>query len=377
LPQAPRQAPSKTGPLGLIRRFLRRLFPPPLKKGPPLVAPSVPVPESEGVPVFESLSDIFHTSRAAFLKVLRRIRRGQEGRGRGGGRRVSVRSSRLGRNTRPVPYRVGENTFAPRLTLLRSLQRQRWRPGPPRQYLRRSDFMGWTKADRQSLTLVLVVDTSRSIRLYVEVFRQILKSMTGHFNRKQDRISLIGLQGAQARILNHPTHNHRVVLNRLAKLQIHGESPLADGLLKALETVKLERFKNPSSRSLVTVLSDCYPEPLTGDFPDVFDEPAYREAMRVAGLYRRARVNLLVIHPLCASPRLVEAGRVGPGERLAEKIAALSGGRLVKIEERDGRERMSRREMAGILQGMEAMLHGQGKDRAASPFSIGNGSPGA
>lgn len=267
---------------------------------------------------------------------------------------MTVRNARVGRDIRAVPYRAGENLFAARSTLQRIAARGRLRL-PLR--VERSDLMGYDKEERRSLTLIVLADTSRSVHQYVEVFRQILQSMAGQFRRRRDRIGLVALQGRQARILNHPTHNHRVVTNSLRKLEIHGESPLADGLQKAREMARIERFRNPSSHSVVVLISDCYPEPITHEHDDLFDEPAYRDSLRAAALYRRERVQLLVINPSCeesGAPR----EKIGPGERLSEKLAGAASGRLLKLPRRASGKGVSSAELDRIFRGVESLLSG-------------------
>jgi Mg-chelatase subunit ChlD len=149
-----------------------------------------------------------------------------------------------------------------------------------------------------------------------------------------------------------------VVTNSMAKLKIHGESPVGDGLLKALAMARTERSRNPGSRSLVVLLSDCCPEPLTRRFEDIFDEPAYKEAVRAAQLYRRGRTNLLVINPVATAMRGATGEYLSPGVKLSEKIARGAGGRLMKIEHRSETSRISSREIAACLDGIEQAFQG-------------------
>jgi Mg-chelatase subunit ChlD len=304
--------------------------------------------------IFPSLHEIYHSSRQTLERLLRKLRR-QGQIGRGGHRRASVNNSRVGRSIRPVLYKPGRNTLAPTLTLLSALQRGRVPAGPGRIGIDQDDLMGWDKAERESMTLILLVDTSRSSYYYIEVFRQILGSLSQHFQRKRDRMGLIVLQGRQAVILNHPTHNFRVVSRSMAKLRIHGESPLADGLQKALAMARIERYRNPGSLSLVVLLSDCFPEPLLRLSDDLFEEPAYRNALSAAYLYKREKVNLLVINPSCAA---VCDSKVGAGETLSERIASRAGGRLIKIHPTTERPRISSKEMATVMNGIESAFHG-------------------
>jgi Mg-chelatase subunit ChlD len=160
------------------------------------------------------------------------------------------------------------------------------------------------------------------------VMAGIINSLTGYFRLHKDRIGLISLAGSQAQILNHPTHNYRVVTKSLLALAVHGHTPLADGMQKALAMIRLQKHRTPGSSSLVIALSDCYPEPLTHLVADPFDEPAYREAVRAAQLFRKGKVPLLVINPTFAH---TDEKDYFPGERLSVAIERASGGRLIRL----------------------------------------------
>lgn len=361
-------------PLDLLERLLRPLFPllAPLERLlRPLVrllqrlglAPrrivepaglAIPLEDyAPGVPLFPQLTEIYRTTRNAFERFLRKLR------GRGAARarerrREGIVNMRVGRNARSVRYAPGRNLLAPIPTLVNALRNGRHRVGAHRVRIGRSDLRGWDKVERESLTLVLLVDTSRSSHYYIEVFRQILRSLTGHFNRKRDRMGLVVLQGRQARVLNHPTHNFRVVTNSMGKLLIHGETPLADGLQKALAMVRIERFRNPGSLSLVVLLSDCCPEPVETPFEDIFASRAYRDALAAARRYRREGVSLLVINPACAPPDATPAVKNAPGERLSEMIVSAAGARLIKIHRRGEGAHFSNRQVDLVLDGIEA-----------------------
>jgi hypothetical protein len=79
---------------------------------------------------------------------------------------------------------------------------------------------------------------------------------------------------------------------------------------------------------LVIALTDCYPEPLTLHSPDPFDEPAYRESVRAAKLFRKDKVPLLLINPTFSHHQEKD---YFPGEKLSAAIERESGGRLIKL----------------------------------------------
>ncbi|MDQ7797581.1 MAG: VWA domain-containing protein [Candidatus Edwardsbacteria bacterium] len=309
--------------------------------------------------MFQEPPGTFSQLKKAFFKFLNKISRLKSRTVRGSKKRRSVISDRSGRNIKIVRFRAGENTLAPLQTVVSSLisgkyslSRKEFSIGP-------GDFVGWEKLERQSMTLVLLVDVSRSTFPFIKIFAEILDSLTGYFKLHQDRIGLISLQGMQAKILNHPTHNYRVITKGLMGLKVRGESPLADGLLKALAMVRLEKFRKPGSTNLVILLSDGYPEPLTAHCPDIFDEPAYRETIRAASLYRQQALSLLMINP---SFRNQDQAKFMPGEKLSTIIARESRGKLIKLfrdpnlNPADRYYPPTRSEIRQILNGIEGMM---------------------
>lgn len=320
---------------------------------------------SQSALLFQNIPQAFEQFRSGFFSFLKRFARPRTRAVRGSRRRRSVLSYRSGRNIKPVKYQPGENALSAMLTVLRAAGTGRYSLATGRFRIEDEDLMGWEKLERQSLTLVLVVDASTSTYPFINVFAQILNSLTGHFRRHQDRIGLVSLCGHQAAVLNHPTHNYRVVSRNLRRIMVQGMTPLADGLEKSLAMIRLERQRKPGSRNLAVLLSDCYPEPLTHRHDDVFDEPAYRRSLAAAAHFRQQKVSLLVINP---SFKNTEEMGFLPGERLSAALARESGGRLIKIfrdEFAPGTVNRlygppSKREIQLILSGVEGMLGGRG-----------------
>lgn len=327
----------------------------------------------EPAPLFESRRDLTGRFKAGLSRFLRKFAVKKSRSFRGGTKRKSVLSERAGRDIRVVPYRAGEHSLAPLPTLLRAAAGGGYDLRTRRFAVHGADLAGWEKLQRQSLALVLVVDVSHSTHPFVRSMAEIIDSLTGYFRTHHDRVGLIALAGPQARIINHPTQNYRVVTKGLLALKVHGQTPLADGLQKALAMIRLEKFRKPGAASLVILLSDCYPEPLTHAHPDIFDEPAYRESLRAARLYRSGRVSLLVVNPTF---RHREGEQLYPGERLSAAIAEEAGGRLIKLFPSESTIRFdgegyappSAREIGQIISGIEDALGnrplGEGKRMA-------------
>ena len=311
------------------------------------------------IPLFKQTPAFFKQVRGRFLRFLSRFKKRKEVSFRGSKKRKSISTERAGRSIKTVRFREGENTVALLASVVTSVFNGKYNLETRRFAIEKRDFVGWKRLERESITLILLVDLSHSTFAFVNMFAEIIDSLTSYFKMHQDRIGLISLQGTQAQVLNHPTHNYRIIAKNLLALRIHGQTPLADGLLKALTMVRLERFRKPGSRSLVILISDCYPEPISGMYEDILEEPAYRETLRTASLYKKLKTQLLVINP--SFKNKVEAEYL-PGERLATIVARESKGKLIKIHRDDViTDKTSfiaptRGEINQILTGIESML---------------------
>lgn len=283
---------------------------------------------NDETPLFESEKSFFKTVDIKFKRFLKRIRKTQNFRTRKFTRRAMVKNTVTGRNFLLTKYKEGENSLAFYPTLLNRLLVDEFREG--QKAITKKDLLGWEKSSHQSLNMILVVDVSFSVINFVKAFSRIINSLTVYFNKNKDRIGVISLQGHQAKILNHPTHNYKVVAKSLLSLKVHGRTPLSDGLLKSLDMARLEKFRNKGSLSLVVLLSDCYPEPLTGKFRNIFDEPAYRNSLSAAKLFRKAKIGLLLINPNFKHAE-TQKEKYFPGEKLSEFIVENAGGKLVKL----------------------------------------------
>ncbi len=258
-----------------------------------------------------------------------------------------------GRDTRVIGYIRNQTRLAIKNTILHAAINNRYDLKNRRFDIQSENMRGWTRREYESLTLILLVDVSKSTWAFIEVFKEILSSLTDYFHKHNDRVGLISLQGLQAKIYSHPTHNFRVVARGLSKLKFHGETPIADGLYTSLNMARMEKAKNPGARSIVILLSDCFPEPLTLGVRDVFEDPAYRNSITAAAQYKKQKIMLLVINPSFTG----EEAEL-PGEILSESIAKAGGGGLIKLHrDKDSRyANLSTREIEIIIKGIEDSL---------------------
>jgi len=194
------------------------------------------------------------------------------------------------------------------------------------------DLRSWFRQYRAPMTVVLVVDVSSSTANFIPAVANALALVYRDAYRKKDKLGLIAFKENYAVIHNHPTNNFRSVLGNLTRLTPSGFTPLAKGLEKCLWMLREERKRNREMIGSAVLVSDCHPEPLTHQYEDLMDEPAYRETLRIAQRFVREKIPLVVINP---SHGVLKGGKLRPGAMLGMKLAKATGGRYFGVPEGD------------------------------------------
>ena len=74
--------------------------------------------------------------------------------------------------------------------------------------------------------------------------------------RRRDKVGLITFRGPEATLALPPTSSIDTAARRLQDLPTGGRTPLAEGLLCAGETLRLERIRDPRRRPLLVLVTD-------------------------------------------------------------------------------------------------------------------------
>jgi magnesium chelatase subunit D len=74
--------------------------------------------------------------------------------------------------------------------------------------------------------------------------------------QRRDKVGLITFRGTGAELALPPTSSVDTAAARLERLPTGGRTPLAAGLLKAHEVLRVERLRDPSRRPLLVVVTD-------------------------------------------------------------------------------------------------------------------------
>jgi magnesium chelatase subunit D len=136
-------------------------------------------------------------------------------------------------------------------------QRARGRTGPGLR-LERGDLRQATLEGREGNLVLFVVDASGSMgaRTRMAAVKGAVLSLLLDAYQRRDKVGLITFRGAEAELALPPTWSVEAAATRLTSLPTGGRTPLAAGLLRAGEVLRVERVRDPQRRPLLVVVTD-------------------------------------------------------------------------------------------------------------------------
>ncbi|GAA1070730.1 putative cobaltochelatase [Kitasatospora arboriphila] len=182
--------------------------------------------------------------------------------------------------------------------------------------LAKDDLREQVRRGRESNLVLFVVDASGSMaaRQRMGAVKGAVMSLLMDAYQRRDKIGMITFRGTGAELALPPTSSVEVGAARLEQLPTGGRTPLAAGLLRAHEVLRVERMRDPDRRPLLVVVTDGR---ATGG------RDALAQAERAAGLLAGQGVASVVLD--------CESGHVRLG--LARTLAARLGGPAVTLDE--------------------------------------------
>ncbi|WP_432171388.1 putative cobaltochelatase [Streptomyces sp. 1222.5] len=181
-------------------------------------------------------------------------------------------------------------------------QRARGRSGPGL-VIRRDDLRQATREGREGNLVLFVVDASGSMaaRQRMGAVKGAVLSLLLDAYQRRDKVGLVTFRGADAVVALPPTSSVDAAAARLESLPTGGRTPLAAGLLRAHEVLRVDRMRDPARRALVVVVTDGRatggPEPVA-------------HAGRAARLFAAEQVASVVVDCESGPVRLGLAGRL-------------------------------------------------------------------
>jgi magnesium chelatase subunit D len=110
----------------------------------------------------------------------------------------------------------------------------------------------------ESNLVLFCVDASGSMaaRKRMEQVKTAILSLLLDAYQRRDKVGLITFRADEATLALPPTSSVDIAAARLDELPAGGRTPLAEGLLKAAETLRLEHVRDPRRRPLLVVVTD-------------------------------------------------------------------------------------------------------------------------
>lgn len=152
---------------------------------------------------------------------------------------------------------------------------------------------------RPSRTLVIfVVDSSDSMGddgtcARIRAAKGAVLAMLGRAYQKRHRVGMVVFREEAAQVVLPPTTSLTLAERRLQSIPTGGATPFADGLMKAWQVLRNERRKDPTSRSLLVVLSDG--EANVPYDPERKGSEVFSELLEIAGRIGKESVASLAI----------------------------------------------------------------------------------
>ncbi|WP_019545544.1 putative cobaltochelatase [Streptomyces sulphureus] len=194
-------------------------------------------------------------------------------------------------------------------------QQARGRSGPGL-LVRGDDLREAVREGREGNLVLFAVDASGSMaaRKRMSAVKGAVLSLLLDAYQRRDKVGMVTFRGSDAEVALPPTSSVDTAAARLESLPTGGRTPLAAGLLRARDVLRVERMRDPSRRPLLVAVTDGR---ATGG-----PEPVER-ARRAGGLLAADGVASVVVD--------CEAGPVRLG--LAGELAHALGGEAVTLDE--------------------------------------------
>jgi len=112
------------------------------------------------------------------------------------------------------------------------------------------------RARKARAVIMILLDASDSMLHLLPMIGESIVRLKMHAWRQRDKLGLILCSGEHARILSFPTRNINVFRSKMSKFPVGGRTPLAAGILKAVNILKLELRKNPDIIPIILIFSD-------------------------------------------------------------------------------------------------------------------------
>lgn len=146
-------------------------------------------------------------------------------------------------------------------TLRSAAPYQKFRNGNLGINVSRNDFKLRKRSHKSGLALMMVVDSSSSMRTNdrMSVTKGIISALTDDLYLRRDKLGIITFRHTAADIIFPLSNNLRGAVESIERLPVGGRTPLAAGLELGVRSLLQEKRKNPEAIPAILVFSDGRP----------------------------------------------------------------------------------------------------------------------
>ncbi|WP_455465281.1 VWA domain-containing protein [Candidatus Hodarchaeum mangrovi] len=229
-------------------------------------------------------------------------------------------------------------------TIRTAAAKKKFRATPPEKALEVfiEDIREKLRLYKAPMTMVFVLDLSGSMMLSIEAAKEALLKLHRDAYRYRDKVGIVALKETQSEVVQHPITNLGVVANKLLSLKISGFTPLASGMLKALEVLKSANRRDKTAIPVMVIITDgnanvpLYKSLETGEIRSfdeasiafrAFEDLAVKDAFAVSRLIKKAKINTIIIN---TNQRLY--GKEAYGSIVTELISKITKGYYYRVD---------------------------------------------
>ena len=217
------------------------------------------------------------------------------------------------------------------------------------------------------MSIVFVIDLSGSMVFSIEEVKEAMLKLHGDAYRYRDKVGIVALKDTGAVVVQHPITNLRVVANKLLGLRISGHTPLAAGMLKALEVLKEAKRRDRSAIPVMAIMTDGSANvPLkrgleTGEIREFdmiriaireFEDLAVKDVMSVSKMIRKQGIYTVVVN---TNPHMY--GRETYGFAVTRNIASATNGSHHEVGRLTQGEELVERIFEGLIEDQRLIAH--------------------
>lgn len=178
---------------------------------------------------------------------------------------------------------------------------------------------------KKTINIIIVMDMSKSVRWFVPGVENIINNIINKTENWSCKLGLVVFNNNAANTIHYPTKNIKNIIGSINNIKVSGFTPLAQGIEKAFNIFNKPKYDSQFNKNIILLISDCFPEPISGGYHNMFNEKAYKKVLNISDRIKNSEVQLIIINP---SKKTISKNW---GHKLGKESAKRSDGKYIRI----------------------------------------------